>query len=119
LSNDLLLQKWQTEFKKGFSKPLILFTLAEVGRSYAYLLTKKILELTNGEISIAGSNIYPMLTKLEMDDLLVSKLDENDRKFYELSASGKEFLRQLGLSMKNFNQIMLELIEKSENKGDQ
>jgi len=55
VSNDLLLQKWQTEFKKGFSKPLILFTLAEIERSYAFLLTKKILETTKGQISITGS----------------------------------------------------------------
>ena len=113
---DLLLQKWQTEYKKGFSKPLILFTLAKIGRSYAYLLTKKILELTNGEISIAGSNIYPMLAKLEEDKLIVSQLDKGERKFYKLSESGKEFLRQLEKSIKEFNEIMIGLTNKS--KGD-
>jgi len=117
LTDDLLLAKWQTEFKKGFSKPLILFTLAEIGRSYAFFLTKKILELTNGEISIAGSNIYPMLSKLEEDNLIVSQLDENDRKFYRLTDSGKKFLEQLEKSIKDFNEIMLELI-KHKNKGD-
>ncbi|MFX0085639.1 MAG: PadR family transcriptional regulator [Candidatus Hodarchaeota archaeon] len=116
MSDDLLLQRWQTEYKKGFSKPLILFTLAEVGRSYAYLLTKKILELTDGEISIAGSNIYPMLTKLEEDNLLVSQLDESDRKFYQLTNSGKEFLRQLETSIKEFNKIMIRIIDNNQNK---
>ena len=117
MSDDLLLAKWQTEYKKGFSKPLILFTLAEVGKSYAYLLTKKILELTEGEISIAGSNIYPMLTKLEKDELLVSQLDESDRKYYELTSSGKDFLRQLEDSMKEFNQKMIKIIKMNQNKG--
>ena len=117
MSDDLLLAKWQTEYKKGFSKPLILFTLAEVGKSYAYLLTKKILELTEGEISIAGSNIYPMLNKLEKDDLLVSRLDESERKYYELSSNGKDFLRQLEESMKEFNQKMIKIIKKNQNKG--
>jgi len=116
VSNDLLLHKWVTEYKKGFSKPLILFTLAEIGRSYAYLLTKKILELTNGEISIAGSNIYPMLAKLEEERLIVSQPDESDRKFYKLTENGKEFLKQLEKSIKKFNEIMLELTNKS--KGD-
>ncbi|MFW9904795.1 MAG: PadR family transcriptional regulator [Candidatus Thorarchaeota archaeon] len=115
MSDDLLLQKWQTEYKKGFSKPLILFTLAEIGRSYAFLLTKKILELTNGEISIAGSNIYPMLSKLEEDNLIASQLDKNDRKFYRLTESGKAFLKQLEKSIKDFNEIILELV--SRNKG--
>ncbi|MFW9854270.1 MAG: PadR family transcriptional regulator [Candidatus Thorarchaeota archaeon] len=114
--DDLLLSKWQTEYKKGFSKPLILFTLAKIGSSYAYLLTKKILELTNGEISIAGSNIYPMLSKLEEDRLIVSQKDENDRKYYKLSDAGREFLEQLELSIKEFNEIMLGLTKK--NEGD-
>lgn len=117
MSDDLLLQKWQTEYKKGFSKPLILFTLAEVGRSYAYLLTKKIMELTDGEISIAGSNIYPILNKLENDNLLVSQIDENERKFYQLSKNGKEFLSQLKMSLKDFNEIMLKIIDKDQTKG--
>lgn len=113
---DLLLAKWQTEYKKGFSKPLILLALSEVKRSYAYLLTKKILELTNGEISIAGSNIYPMLAKLEDDKLIISQQDENERKFYKLTDSGREFLKQLGNTMKEFNKTMIELIDK--NKGE-
>jgi DNA-binding PadR family transcriptional regulator len=117
LSNDLLLHKWRTEYKKGFSKPLILFTLSEVERSYAYLLTKKILELTNGEISIAGSNIYPMLAKLEEDKLIVSQLDDSERKFYKLTESGKEFLKQLEVSIKEFNEIMLKIIDKNQNQG--
>ena len=113
---DLLLQKWQTEYKKGFSKPLILLALAEVGRSYAYLLTKKILELTKGEISIAGSNVYPMLSKLEDDNLIVSQQDKSERKFYKLTESGEKFLKQLEKSIKEFNEIMLDLTNKS--KGD-
>jgi DNA-binding PadR family transcriptional regulator len=116
LLDDFLLSKWQTEYKKGFSKPLILFTLAKIGSSYAYLLTKKILELTHGEISIAGSNIYPMLAKLEEDRLIVSQKDDNDRKYYKLSDNGKEFLEQLELSIKEFNEIMLGLTNKD--KGD-
>jgi DNA-binding PadR family transcriptional regulator len=72
--------------------------------------------LTNGEISIAGSNIYPMLTKLEKDNLLVSQLDESDRKFYQLTSSGKEFLKQLENSIKDFNKIMIRIIEKNQHK---
>ncbi len=107
------------EYKKGFSKPLILFALSEVGRSYAFLLTKKILELTNGEISIAGSNIYPMLSKLEEDKFIVSQLDDSKRKFYQLTPSGREFLEQLGFSIQEFNKIMLKLVNKTQNQGEE
>ena len=111
LSDDLLLQKWQTEYKKGFSKPLILFTLAEIGRSYAYLLTKKILELTNGEISIAGSNIYPILKNMEKTGLILSKKEQNSQKrFYSLTNDGKDFLISLKMNMKEFIGIIEEMI---------
>ncbi len=119
MSNDLLLQKWETEYKKGFSKPLILFTLAEVGRSYPYLLTKKIMDLTSGLISIAGSNIYPMLTQLEKDHLIVSQPDKNNRKFYKISDNGKEFLKRLDMSIKEFTEMMLTLADKEPNRGGQ
>jgi DNA-binding PadR family transcriptional regulator len=118
LSVETLLQKWSTEYKKGFSKPLILFTLAQVEQSYPYRLTKKVLELTKGQISIAGSNIYPILSQLEEDNLISSKIDDNNRKFYTLSDKGRDFLRQLGLSFQEFHETMLNIVNNSFNKGD-
>jgi DNA-binding PadR family transcriptional regulator len=118
VSIDSLLPKWTTEFKKGYSKPLILFTLSKVEKSYAYLLTKKILELTKGEISIAGSNIYPMLSKLERDNLITSQLDESERKFYTLTQKGTDFLKNLETEIQKFNSIMLEIINPNQSHGD-
>ena len=118
MSLDSLLPKWTTEFKKGYSKPLILFTLSKVEKSYAYLLTKKILELTKGEISIAGSNIYPMLSRLETDELIASQTDESDRKFYTLTEKGREFLESLETEIQKFNSIMLEIINPNQSHGD-
>ena len=118
LSVENLLQKWSTEYKKGFSKPLILFTLAQVEQSYPYRLTKKVLELTKGQISIAGSNIYPILSQLEEDNLISSKIDDNNRKFYTLSDKGRDFLSHLGLSFQEFHETMLKIVNNSFNKGD-
>ena len=117
LSVETLLQKWAIEYKKGFSKPLILFTLAQVEKSYPYRLTKKVLELTKGQISIAGSNIYPILSQLEEDKLISSNIDENNRKFYTLSDKGRDFLRHLGLSFQEFHETMLAIVNNSFNKG--
>ena len=118
MSIDLLLPKWTTEFKKGYSKPLILFALSIVGKSYPYILTKEILKLTQGEISIAGSNIYPMLSKLEDDELIAHQKDESDRKFYFLTQKGKDFLQSLEAEIQKFNSIMLEIINPNQYHGD-
>ncbi len=117
MKNQELLHKWQTEFKKGFSKPLILLLLSE-GKNYPYPLTKKIKELTNGMISIAGSNIYPILTNLEKEELINSQSVDittkegrtMKRNIYEITEAGKEFLEHLKLSMQDFTEVIRKLI---------
>ncbi|MHA1945013.1 MAG: helix-turn-helix transcriptional regulator [Candidatus Hodarchaeales archaeon] len=117
MSDDLLLQKWQREYKKGYSKPLILFTLAEVEKSYPFPLTEKLKELTKGQISILGSNIYPLLSKLEEEELIEYQKDESDRKEYKLSEKGFEFVKTLGLAIEEFNENLLEIITKTLKQG--
>ena len=112
-----LLQKWQTEFKKGFSKPLILLSLSE-GKNHPYPLIKKIKGLTDDMISIAGSNIYPMLINLEKEGLVISQSVEittkegktRKRNIYELTEAGIEFLDHLKPSIKKFTNVIQELI---------
>ncbi|MFX0124599.1 MAG: PadR family transcriptional regulator [Candidatus Hodarchaeota archaeon] len=104
------LQKWETEFKKGFSKPFILLILAEKP-NYPYQVTKTIVGRTKGQIAIAGSNIYPILKTLEDSGLILGEKDENSKKrMYSLTEKGKEFLIPLLQSMKEFTQIVQEMI---------
>ncbi len=118
MTDDLLLQKWQREYKKGYSKPLILFALAEVEMSYPFPLTKKLKELTKGQITIVGSNIYPLLSKLEEEELIKFQKDESDRKVYRLSEKGKKFLISLGQTIEEFNKNMLEIVLKTLKQGE-
>ena len=105
------LQKWETEFKKGFSKPFILLTLAEKP-NYPYQVTKTIIGRTKGQIAIAGSNIYPILKKLEDSGLILGHKDDKSKKrIYTLTGEGKEFLIPLMQSMKEFTQIVQKMID--------
>ncbi|MFX0051698.1 MAG: PadR family transcriptional regulator [Candidatus Hermodarchaeota archaeon] len=105
------LQKWETEYKKGFSKPFILLTLGEKP-NYPYQVTKTIIGKTKGQIAIAGSNIYPILKTLEDNGLILGQKDEKSRKrMYSLTEKGKEFVIPLVHSMKEFIQIVQEMID--------
>jgi DNA-binding PadR family transcriptional regulator len=106
LNTEQLLQKWQTEYKKGFSKPLILFALANLKESYPFKISNTISTLTKGQISIIGSNIYPMLTKLKEEGLIESEKDKNERYLYKLTIEGNKFLNELDLSIKEFFEMI-------------
>ena len=96
------IQKWEIELKKGFSKPLILLTLADKP-TYPYQLTKTIIGKTNGKIAIAGSNIYPILKKMEDDKLITSSKDEeSSKKIYSLTEDGMSFLKSFSQSVSEF-----------------
>ena len=105
------LQKWETEYKKGFSKPLVLFALAEKP-TYPYQITKTISSKTRHMITVAGSNIYPILTKLK-DMGIISSVEDVDsgKNIYSLTEGGNEFLISLKQSLKEFISIIEEVIE--------
>lgn len=73
------LQKWEKEFKKGFSKPFVLLMLVK-DPHYPYQIIREISEKTQGKFAIAGSNIYPILKTLEDDGFITHQKDEKDQK---------------------------------------
>jgi DNA-binding PadR family transcriptional regulator len=109
VNNQSHLQKFLIELRKGFSKPLILYALNKFGQSYPYPLKKKIEELTKNQISIAPSNMYPMLKTLVEENLVSSEVDEKDRKYYFLTEQGKSLLKDLDIRIKEFLAIILDV----------
>ena len=108
---DIEQQKFEVEFKKGFSKPLILFTLAEKP-DYPFQISKTLREKTKNKIKIEGSNIYPILKNLEESGLIIGVKEGDSRKrIYSLTDDGKKFLLSLQFSMKEFVVIIQEMID--------
>ncbi|MHA1236883.1 MAG: helix-turn-helix transcriptional regulator [Candidatus Hodarchaeales archaeon] len=62
--------------------------------------------------------MYPLLSKLEEEELIEFKKDDSDRKVYQLSEKGKKFLKTLGLTIQEFNENMLKIIAKTLKQGD-
>ncbi len=116
-----LLQKWEIEFKKGFSKPIILLTLINKP-NYPYNLAREITENTEGQISIVVSNLYPILKNLVDEGLIEkrkeakpSKTSEKSSQFrtvYSMTSNGEEFLISLKKSLEEFIEVLTKHLEK-------
>jgi PadR family transcriptional regulator, regulatory protein PadR len=77
------------------SRPLVLSILAE-GESYGYEILQKVRELSGGHVEWSDGMLYPVLHRLEREDLIESEWKESEtgreRKYYSLSGKGKKAL---------------------------
>ncbi len=101
------LERWLVELKKGFSKPFILVALLK-GDLYAYKITKEVLKISEGQVSIAGSNVYPMLNDLVKQGFIDMYIKTN-RKYYHLTEKGRQFLVMLQPELKRLSELLQKL----------
>ena len=77
------------------TKPLILAILDE-GESYGYAIIQSVKRLSGGSLVWADGMLYPVLHKLEKENLIQSRWHRTDgqrmRKYYSITADGKEAL---------------------------
>lgn len=77
------------------TKPIILGIL-KGGRSYGYLIIKKIRELSGGKMLYSDGMLYPVLHRLEKEGLITSDWTMEEgakpRKYYEITEAGKKAL---------------------------
>ena len=75
--------------------PLVLGILAE-GESYGYAISKRVTELSDGELDWADGMLYPLLHRLERLGMVEASWSSSPagrrRKQYRLSARGKATL---------------------------
>ncbi|WP_308991797.1 PadR family transcriptional regulator [Mariniflexile litorale] len=84
---------------KGSLTTIILKLLNENDKMYGYEITRKVKELTKGDLIITEGALYPSLHKLEADGLLdveMVKIGKRSRKYYKLTEAGtKETVNKL------------------------
>lgn len=84
---------------KGSLATIILKLLNEHDAMYGYEITKKVKEITHGELHITEGALYPSLHKLEAKGLLnvrVEKKGNRPRKYYSLTEEGtRETVKKL------------------------
>ncbi len=82
---------WQTQLRKGLLE-LAVLNLLQHGRCHGYEMAQ-ILKQSSG-LKIREGNIYPILSRLQIDGLVVSSseasTDGPPRKYFELTKLGKK-----------------------------
>ena len=66
---------------------------------------------TRGKITIAGSNIYPILKSMEEEGLIIGKKEETKIRVYTITDEGLKFLGTLKHVMKDFIEVIQEMID--------
>jgi PadR family transcriptional regulator PadR len=92
-----LLANWEEVYKKGLLSFWLLLLLHEEP-SYAYQAARELGQFSQGTISADENSIYRALSRFESLGIVTSETRGSDmgpdRKYYSLSAMGKELLRQ-------------------------
>ncbi len=107
--NNLFIHKWTAQVKKGVLSFIVLNLLKE-STYYGYELIEKVKIST--DMDIAEGTLYPLLIKLNKENLVTSKWVEQKygipRKYYSLSEEGKITLQK----MKEYWLLMSDSIQK-------
>jgi DNA-binding PadR family transcriptional regulator len=77
---------------KGSITAIILKLLKDQGRMYGYEITRRVGELTSGDLLITEGALYPLLHKLEAGGLVDAELvtvGNRSRKYYFLTEKGQ------------------------------
>lgn len=113
--NDTL-QNFLTELRRGSLTLAVLGSLREPRYGYALLQT-----LQEQQIDIEANTLYPLLRRLESQELLTSDWDTSEsrpRKYYSVSARGREVLRQLMKEWGNMQRSIEAICGKGEENGE-
>lgn len=94
-----------SDLLKGSLKTIVLKVLKEEGPMHGYLLTQKVEELSGGKIKLTYGALYPVLHKLEKENILVttSEIHNNrTRIYYALTNKGQSLVEQKIKEMTEF-----------------
>ncbi|WP_059050187.1 PadR family transcriptional regulator [Paenibacillus senegalimassiliensis] len=104
-----LLNSFITELRRGTLTLAVLSQLRE--RQYGYSLVQR---LENSGVAIDQSTLYPLLRRLEKQELVTSSWDTSEsrpRKYYVLSPFGQEIYEQLKLEWERTSRELHDLLK--------
>jgi PadR family transcriptional regulator PadR len=104
----------ERELKRG-SLELIVLHLLGPGEAYGYEIVSKLTAQTNGALEVTDGTLYPVLYRLERAGYVAVRWETPargvPRKYYQLTARGREELERLRKEWTAFAQAMAALLE--------
>lgn len=100
---------YSSELIKGTLKTIVMKLLADNDRMYGYEITQKVKDLTLDKIQITEGALYPTLHALESDGLVTIETEyigKRVRKYYRLSATGKNKMHEKVSELADFMNTM-------------
>ncbi len=101
------------ELLKGSVKTILLKVLKENGPMHGYAITRKIEDLSDGEIKLTYGGLYPLLHKLEDDGVLMTTSENYNNRiriYYSLTDKGQsmvlEKIRELNEYIESIKKII-------------
>ena len=105
---------YSNELVRGMLKTIILQLLGERNKMYGYDLSRLVKERTEEKIVLTEGALYPILHKLEKDNLVTTsseKVGNRIRKYYALTSSGQASAKEKKSEMLDFINTMKKLME--------
>lgn len=87
-------ERFQRDLVRGSLELMVLSVLSS-GKKYGYLIQREVREASNSRVDLAAGTLYPLLHRLEDDELVRSSWDDStgrQRKWYEITARGTKAL---------------------------
>ena len=108
-------QKYEQQMKKGVLEMLVLRLLFE-REKYGYQLICELREKSDDLFLLKEGTLYPILYRMEDDGLVVSKWSEPkgkevSRKYYSITAEGRETMEQLQILWNRFTEKVDNIME--------
>lgn len=115
-----MLERYERQMKKGILEILVL-KLLEKEKKYGYQLIMELKEKSNALFSVKEGTLYPILYRLEEEGLVTNEWSvpqgkEVSKKYYQISDSGKEVLRDTIQLWRVFSRKVDFILEVSDNE---
>lgn len=110
--------KYEQQMKKGVLEMLVLKLLSEKEK-YGYQLISELKERSGGMLLLKEGTLYPILYRLEDEELVASRWSEPkgkevSRKYYAITEKGIGVLTQLGALWAGFSKKVSDMMSQQE-----